>query len=149
LNSIGGNLGEASRLAQLVRDGNLSTAVAEGDSCASACFLVFAAGAAKFAEHGARIGVHGASDPSGKETIESGAATVLLARAIRELGVPAAIIGKMVVTRPNEVVWLTPDELRSMGATMVGKPALPPCQQVARLPRAMGPSSGAGPPRTW
>ena len=29
----------------------------------------------------------------------------------------------MVVTPPNEMVWLTPQELQSMGSTMVGKPS--------------------------
>jgi hypothetical protein len=45
-----------------------------------------------------------------------------MARAAKDLGVPAAIIGRMVVTPPNEMVWLTPQDLLSMGTTMVGKP---------------------------
>jgi hypothetical protein len=69
------------------------------------------------------VGVHGASDENGNETIEAGAATVSMARIVRELGVPAAIIGKMVVTPPDKMVWLVPDDLRSMGTSMLGKPS--------------------------
>jgi hypothetical protein len=69
------------------------------------------------------VGVHGASDKQGEETVASGAATVSMARAAKELGVPAEIIGRMVVTPPNEMVWLTLQDLLSMGTTMVGKPA--------------------------
>ena len=36
---------------------------------------------------------------------------------------PPAIIGRMVVTPPAEMVWLSPSDLQSMGTSMVGKPA--------------------------
>jgi hypothetical protein len=122
LNSPGGNLLEALRLADAVRFAKVATNVAGNATCASACFLVYAAGAAKFANYTAQVGVHGASDKQGEETVASGAATVSMARAAKDLGVPAAIIGRMVVTPPNEMVWLTPQDLLSMGTTMVGKP---------------------------
>src|SRR6202023_964804 len=88
----------------------------------SACFLIFAAGEAKFANYTAEIGVHGASDQTGAETIQSGAATLSMARLAKDLGVPPAIIGRMVVTPPAEMVWLSPADLQSMGTTMIGKP---------------------------
>jgi hypothetical protein len=122
LNSPGGNLLEGLKLADTVRFAKVATNVAGGATCASACFLVYAAGATKFANYTAQVGVHGASDKQGEETVASGAATVSMARAARDLGVPAAIIGRMVVTPPNEMVWLTPQDLLSMGTTMVGKP---------------------------
>jgi hypothetical protein len=120
LNSVGGNLLEGVKLADAVRFGKISTHVER--MCASACFLVFAAGSTKFANYAARIGVHGASDISGAETVQSNAATVSMAKIAKKLGVPAAIIGRMVVTPPSEMVWLSPADLQSMGTTMVGKP---------------------------
>jgi len=57
--------------------------------------MVLAAGAEKFVSYAAFIGVHGASDESGRETIGSGAATVSMARPLKELGVPEGIIGKI------------------------------------------------------
>lgn len=127
LNSSGGSLLEGVQLAEIVKYGKMSTNVGQGAICASACFLVFAAGETKFANYTAQVGVHGASDRSGRETAGSGAATVSMARVAKELGVPAAIIGRMVVTPPDEMVWLSPADLRSMGTTMIGKPSqLPP-----------------------
>jgi hypothetical protein len=122
LNSPGGNLLEALKLANAVQFAKVATNVAGNATCASACFLVYAAGATKFANYTAQVGVHGASDKQGEETLASGAATVSMARAAKDLGVPPAIIGRMVVTPPNEMVWLTPQDLLSMGTTMVGKP---------------------------
>jgi hypothetical protein len=119
LNSIGGNLLEGVKLADAVRFAKIATNVGKNGTCASACFLVFAAGATKFANYTARIGVHGASTRTGEE---AGDATVSMARVAKELGVPSAIIGRMVVTPPSEIIWLSPQELQSMGTTMVGKP---------------------------
>ena len=44
LDSLGGTFGAGVELAQLVRTFGLSTYVEDGAQCASACFLVFAAG---------------------------------------------------------------------------------------------------------
>ena len=132
LNSPGGNLLEGLKLADAVRFAKVATNVAGSATCASACFLVYAAGATKFANYSAQVGVHGASDKQGEETAASGAATVSMARAAKELGVPAAIIGRMVVTPPNEMVWLTPQDLQSMGTTMVGKPSQTPISPTAK-----------------
>src|SRR5258708_27609865 len=71
LNSPGGDLAEGLRLAGIVRDGKMSTIVPDGAVCASACFVVFAAGSERIAGYGARVGVHGASDLSGHETAQS------------------------------------------------------------------------------
>jgi hypothetical protein len=49
-----------------------------------------------------------------------------MARIAKELGVPAAIIGRMVVTQPDDMVWLSPADLQSMGTSMVGKPSQVP-----------------------
>src|ERR1700733_8615858 len=94
LNSSGGSLLEGVQLAEIVKFGKVATSVGQGAICASACFLIFAAGEAKFANYNAQVGVHGASDLSGRETEGSGAATVSMARIAKELGVPAAIIGR-------------------------------------------------------
>ncbi|WP_213737078.1 ATP-dependent Clp protease proteolytic subunit [Bradyrhizobium sp. dw_411] len=122
LNSPGGNLLEGAKIADAVRFAKMATNVGQGATCASACFLVFAAGETKFANYTAQIGVHGASDENGAETVQSNAATVSMAKMAKELGVPSAIIGRMVVTPPSEMVWLSPADLQSMGTTMVGKP---------------------------
>jgi hypothetical protein len=157
LNSPGGNLLEGVQLAEVVKFAKMATNVGQGATCASACFLVFAAGETKFANYTAQIGVHGASDQEGRETTQSGAATVSMARIAKELGVPAAIIGRMVVTPPNEMVWLSPADLLSMGTTMVGKPSqVPPSSAGASIqqlpadpPIDLSPKAKASAPPTW
>jgi hypothetical protein len=146
LDSPGGNLLEGSNLAGIVRFGKIATSVIGGTKCASACFIVFAAGNPKYANYNASVGVHGASDEDGRETVEAGAATVSMARIVKDLGVPAPIIGKMVVTPPDSIVWLTPDDLRSMGATMTGKPAQVPPDQEPQTPMQLAPSTRAAIP---
>jgi hypothetical protein len=122
LNSTGGRLLEGAKLAGAIREGKISTTVGQGAVCASACFLAFAAGNPKFAGDRALIGVHKASDQGGRETVLSGAATVSMARFAKELGVPSAIIGRMVTTPPKQIVWLNSQDLQSMGVTLAGKP---------------------------
>ena len=151
LDSIGGNLLEGVAIADTVKNAKMATAILSGAKCASACFIIFAAGNEKYAHFSASVGVHGASDASGNETVSTGAATVSMARIAQRLGVPAGIIGKMVVTPPSRMVWLTPDDLRSMGTSMLGKP-----EQLARenaptqLPQDISPNTQASTsPPTW
>ncbi|WP_439402903.1 ATP-dependent Clp protease proteolytic subunit [Bradyrhizobium sp. DASA03068] len=136
LDSPGGNLLEGVKIADAIRFGKTSTNVGKTAVCASACFLMFAAGATKNASYGAQIGVHGASGENGEETAASGAATVSMAKIAKELGVPSAIIGRMVVTSPQDMVWLSPQELQSMGVTMMGRPsqAGPPVANLQQTP---------------
>ncbi|WP_156640063.1 ATP-dependent Clp protease proteolytic subunit [Bosea sp. PAMC 26642] len=160
LSSPGGDLAEGTKLADAVKFAKIASVVASTKKCASACFLIFAAGNEKFASYTSEVGVHGASDQNGKETVGSNAATVTMARIARELGVPHSIIGKMVVTPPTEMVWLTLEDFRSMGTTMTGKPlqARPDAQsngQVsgdgsrASLPQQTNPTSTTNKKPTW
>jgi hypothetical protein len=122
LDSPGGSLAESVKLAELVHRAKIAVVVGPRARCASACFLIFAAAAEKFVAYGAAIGVHGASDKYGRITPRAAAATVSMARMVREFGVPPGIVEKLVVTGPDEIVWLSIDELRSMGAVITGRP---------------------------
>jgi hypothetical protein len=62
----------------------------------------------------------------------------------------------MVVTPPEQMVWLTPDDLRSMGTTMTDKPAQvrteePSSSQLSSQlrPQEKSTASKATPPPTW
>ncbi len=149
LDSLGGSLAEAVKLTELIRRAKLPTIVAAGSRCASACFIVFAAGIDKFASYDAAIGVHGASDSSGHETARTEAATLSMARLAGTFGVPPRIIAQMIATPARDIAWLTPDDLRAMGAIMTGRkvrsapPALGDGQQLAALDL---PPGGAAPP---
>jgi hypothetical protein len=122
LDSLGGSLAESVKIAELVQRAKIAVIVGARARCASACFLIFAAGTEKFVAYGAAIGVHGASDKYGRITPRAAAATVSMARMVREFGVPPGIVEKLIVTGPDEIVWLGIDELRSMGAVITGRP---------------------------
>ena len=143
LNSPGGVVLEGVEIAEVVRRARVATYVAEDSQCASACFIILAAGSEKFVDYSALIGVHGVADRSGNETVEASAATVALARIANELNVPPSIIGMMVVTPPDDIVWLTPQELRSMSVTMIGKPIPASTGHVA------GSADSSSPAPTW
>ncbi|MBR1233675.1 hypothetical protein [Bradyrhizobium sp. AUGA SZCCT0182] len=110
LHSDGGNLREGVLLAAVVKSAKISTNVGRDATCASACFLIFAAGETKTANHRARIGVHGAADKG----TESRSATQSMASVAKELGVSSSIIRRMLITPSSEMVWLSLADLQSM-----------------------------------
>ena len=118
LDSPGGNVVEAETLAEAITRLDTSIFVGEGSQCSSACFLLFAAGSRRIVRPGALIGVHSVSE-NGEETIGSMAVTTAMARNLAKLGVPPAIIGKLVQTPPGRATWLTPADLASMSVTVL------------------------------
>jgi hypothetical protein len=130
LNSTGGKLLEGVKLAGAIREERIATTVGQGAVCASACFLAFAAGDPKFADPGAQIGVHKASEKGGRETALSGVATVSMSHVAKDLGVPSPIIARMMITPPTQIAWLSSRDLQSMGVMMAGTSAQ--TRQVAR-----------------
>jgi cell division septation protein DedD len=133
LNSPGGLVSEAYRIAATVRSRMIATRVSSTALCASACFLIFAAGRPKFADPGARVGVHSARELTGVETDKSATATVAMARILQSYGVPEQIVGKMVLALPEKMAWLSTIELRSMGVQITSG-ALPQVAPSASWP---------------
>lgn len=118
LNSIGGNVVEGVKIVRFVNSANLNTHVALGATCASVCFLAFAAGAEKSVDIPSRIGVHVASGELGEESPASIAATRAMARIAQTLLVPKEIISKMVSTPATGMFWLGQSDLTGMGVTI-------------------------------
>lgn len=111
LNSTGGKLSAAIIMANVIRNRNIPVIVKSYDTCASACFLIFAAGSVKTVEPGAKIGVHRVSNSDGAEVSDG---TVMMAELYAKAGVPSSIIGKMVTTPIGSVTWLSQNDLREM-----------------------------------
>ena len=86
--------------------------------CASACFLLFAAGARRIAGPSALIGVHSVSNGAGSEDLNTMGFTTALARDASDYNVPAQIIGELVTMKPGQITWLNVSELTSMGVTL-------------------------------
>jgi hypothetical protein len=115
LDSPGGTVTDGADLARIIHEHRLAVVVPTNSKCTSACFLMLAAAPRRLVAADALVGVHGASEDDGKETQVAMAMTTAMARAAAELGVPPAIIGKMVETAPSRVEWLTHADLTSMG----------------------------------
>jgi hypothetical protein len=120
LNSPGGNMREGVRLAALIQNAKIATVIASGATCAAACFIAFVAGNQKFVSATATVGVPGAANRFGQD---AAGAIPAIVRVVKELGLLDAIVEKMLAAREDEIVWLTQDDLRAMGATTTGRPA--------------------------
>ncbi len=106
-------------MARLIRMLHVPVVVPDHAVCASACFMLFAAGRDKVAEPGAMVGVHSASVSGGNETMDSLGVTTLMAREAAQYGVPAGITGRMVTTAPGQMAWLSRADLESMDVRVV------------------------------
>lgn len=116
LDSPGGSIVEGETLSRLIRNLGAAVSVSTGDTCASACFLLFASGIRRFVSPGAFIGVHSVS-VDGQENVLSLAASTLIARDATDYGVPSSIVGRIVATEPGNIYWLTKDDLNLMAVT--------------------------------
>ncbi len=121
LYSRGGNILASESLAAVVSRYRIPVIIGAGEMCASGCFLVFAASPSKMFFPSSQIGVHSASLES-RETMGSMAMTTTMARSASDLGVPAAIVGKMVTTPPGSMAWLSTDEVIAMGGKLLDEP---------------------------
>ena len=149
LDSPGGLVGEGEQLAQAIHSRGLSVLIPADSKCVSACFLLFAASPHRFAGSNALIGVHSANE-SGEETETSLAVTTLMARDASALGIPPAIIGKMVQTTPGRVEWLTRADLASMNVTVFDGDTVSVARQTdtaSNRPVAPAPSPVWAPPQ--
>jgi hypothetical protein len=66
----------------------------------------------KYMANGASVGLHSASYADGRADPE---ATDLMARYLREVGVPNATLKRMARTAPKDIRWLTKAEQKAMG----------------------------------
>lgn len=117
LDSPGGNVEEGEALAQAIRTRGLTVVIPSNSKCVSACFLLLAASPRRLAAADALVGVHSASE-SGEETAAAVAVTTRMAQEAATLGIPPALIGKMVQTAPGRVEWLTRGDLNSMNVAV-------------------------------
>ena len=75
-------------IAGVIKALRLATRVEDGAVCASACFLLFAAGEPRTAHPNSFIDVHKAADNDDRETYKSREATRAMVEFARQLGVP-------------------------------------------------------------
>lgn len=112
LEGPGGNLDEAMKLGRLIYDLGFATLVAEDEECASACALIWIAGARLYMHPDARIGFHQAYTGDGDPTITgNGAVGYFLA----EVGVKRGVVSYVLSAPPEDMTWLTPTIAEAIG----------------------------------
>jgi hypothetical protein len=119
LSSDGGDLEEGVQIANLARQKKLSVYVAE--ECDSVCAYVFFAAAKRYLAENSRIGVHSISNNRDIEDLSSMRLTLSFARLLAKQGVPKAAIGKLVTTRPSNIIYLDAEDISGLD-TLVGNP---------------------------
>ena len=114
LNSPGGSVGDAMSIAQIMRDDDgMGALVNDGKTCASACFLIFAAAKERLASPGSTLAVHRASDSRGDSDIAK-AGSVELLEAYKTLDVPDNIRLRMIETPPDQIYELSAADKEKM-----------------------------------
>ena len=121
LNSPGGLVGEASRIASDIQKTKNVVMVLSGSECASACFILFAAATTKLMSPDALIGIHSAQSPGEGETEGALATTANMARLLSVYGIPDAIVGKLVRTPASSLAVLTTKEIETIPGTRVSQ----------------------------
>jgi hypothetical protein len=125
-NSTGGNVLEAKRLAVAIRNGDErpNTGVAAGGMCASACVLLWAAGAHKSVAADSRVGVHMTSlgdDASQTSLLLNG----MIGRDLASVGAPASVVAAAVATPGDSIYWLTPADFTAWNVNIVDSTPTP------------------------
>ncbi|MFC6637642.1 hypothetical protein GV827_20130 [Sulfitobacter sp. JBTF-M27] len=119
LNSPGGSVQEALALGRFLRAEGFNTALRDGDICYSACPYLLASGVARDIPDGGSVGVHqhyfGESTllPAfvAVEDIQRGQGEVM--GYLDEMGIDPLVMRHALVTPPDEIYILVPEELRS------------------------------------
>ncbi len=119
LNSPGGSVQDALELGRYLRDAGLNTAMRAGDICYSACPYVLAAGVDRDIPETASVGVHqhyfGESTllPAfvAVEDIQRGQGLVM--RYLDQMGIDPLVMSHALVTPPDQIYVLVPEELRA------------------------------------
>ncbi len=102
LSSDGGALFEGLRIGEAVHARKYTTGVAE--TCASACGLIWIAGAHRLSGPDARIGFHAAYDRDTHQ--EGGMANAMVGAYLSRLGLSYGAIAFMTAAGPNDMTWL-------------------------------------------
>ena len=137
VNTLGGNIDEALRIAYLIEGTNASFSIKEGKLCASACFFMFIAGKERYAfpfhgedgqnpspENLARglsyVGIHRPYLALKKEvTTESAVKQEALMQALRDYlrkkQVPQYLVDEMMGRASNQIYWLREKDIALLG----------------------------------
>jgi hypothetical protein len=114
--SQGGSVVQALEIGRTIRMKSFKTAVASDDLCASACALMWLAGATRFMGATSHIGFHAAYNMvNGKSAGESGVGNALVGAYLSQLGLQQDTIVWVTSAPPEGMAWLTPQTSDQVG----------------------------------
>ena len=120
LDSPGGSVHGAMEMTEWVKRNGVETTVLNGQTCASACVLVWGAGASKWAGVEASIGVHNASTANSNTSLEA-EGTLFIAKTLASEGAPPSVVSAMVTAEKTDVHWLTSSDVVAWHGVMLDK----------------------------
>ena len=115
-NSGGGSVAGGREMGIIIADSHMTTGVSHGGECASACVLIWSAGEFKSAGSDSKIGVHMAKDMNGEPTVDG---TIFGLHWLQKTHAPNSVVVGAMSTKPDDIYWLSEDELISWGAKIV------------------------------
>src|SRR3984957_366096 len=115
-NSGGGSVAGGREMGITIADLHMTTGVAHGGQCSSACVLIWSAGEFKSAGSDSKIGVHMAKDMNGEPTVDG---TIFGLHWLQKTRAPNSVVVGAMSTKPDGIYWLSEDELISWGAKIV------------------------------
>lgn len=121
LNSTGGSVSDALSIGRQLRGSGAATRMSEADVCLSACPYLLASGTERHVAEGAMVGIHqhyfgeNTALPAflAVEDIQRGQGAVMAY--LEEMGIDPLIMQPALITPPDEIYLLTPEEMRDYG----------------------------------
>ncbi len=119
LNSPGGSVSDALAIGKRLREEGFNTLMEPGDICLSACPYILASGVERLIDDDAQVGVHqhyfdvNTVLPAflAVEDVQRGQGAVM--RHLNEMGIDPLVMQHALVTPPDEIYVLLPDELQT------------------------------------
>lgn len=112
LASPGGNILASVQIGEIIREKRFTTIVPDKMTCASACALIWLAGARRYVWNTAKIGFHGASDPNFQV---SGPGNALVGAYLNKLGLTYDAVVYMTAASPTDMQWLHSNDAKRLG----------------------------------
>lgn len=142
LTGPGGVLIEGLSIGETIRSRKFSTGIV--GTCASACSLVWLAGADRFANNGSRVGFHAAYTGDAADARESGVANAMIGAYLTTLGLSYAAVIYVTVAPPDGITWLTAIDAKRVGIEYTFVPPTTPTPASPSVATVDSPSRQVG-----
>lgn len=115
LDSDGGSTIAAIKIGEVIRLKGYSTYISDTNTCASACALIWLAGAPRILDEGASVGFHATYTDVGGKKLESGGGNALVGRYLTLLNLNEKTVFFATSASPDSLNWLNAKNYQSLG----------------------------------